>query len=227
MANKISALAELYLWNNFKFYLMTHKTCLLDNFLLISDASQDDPMFRYNDFTNAFDQHIGLGSYVAGQAAQFSRFPYLTVNIVPLDRGDCSTRVVLTFDVAYGVDTPDNLTGQTGYPGNSSEAIAAWRANVCSGLNEVMHNAFSDSEKHYEHRAFFDELRDTAWVNPVTKTGDPKAWKYNIVGHVDESVEVGEVYQLKKEDRSSACLVFSVVYNLDINRLYGRDDCGC
>lgn len=227
MANKISALAELYLWNNFKFYLMTHKTCLLDNLLPISDASQDDPTLRYNDFTNALDQHIGLGSYVLGQSAQFSRFPYLAVTVVSLDRGNCSTRVVLTFDIAYGVDTPDNLTTQTGYPGNSSEAIATWRANICSGLNEIMHNAFSDGEKHYEHQAFFDALRDTAWVNPVTKKGSPKPWKYNIIGHVDEGVEIGDVFQLKKEDRSSACLAFSVAYRLDVNRLYGRDDCGC
>lgn len=227
MANKLSALAELYLWNNFKFYLMTHKTCLCDNLLRIANADSDDPTIRYNDFTNALDQHIGLGSYVAGQAAQFSRFPYVTMTVVPLDRGDCSTRVVLTFDVAYGVDTPDNLINQTGYPGNSSEAIATWRANICSALNEIMYNAFSDDAKHFQRWSFFDELRDTAWVNPVTKQGNPKEWKYNIVGYVDDSVEVGEVFQLKKEDRSSACLVFSVVYNIDISRLYGRDDCGC
>lgn len=227
MANKLSALAELYLWNNFKFYLMTHKTCLLDNLLHIADATSDDPTIRYEDFNNALEQHVGLGSYVAGQAAQFSRFPYVTMTVVPLDRGDCSTRVVLTFDVAYGVDTPDNLTGQTGYPGNSNEAIATWKANICSALDDLMFNAFSDGEKHYSKRSFFEALENTAWVNPVTKKGEPKPWKYNIIGHVDESVEVGEVFQLKKEDRSSACLVFSVVYNLDINRLYGRDNCGC
>lgn len=225
--SKMSALAELYLWNNFKFYLMTHKTCLCDNILTIANAESDDPVTRYNDFPAALDQHIGLGSYVAGQAAQFSRFPYVTMTVVPLDRGDCSTRVVLTFDIAYGVDTPDNLTAQTGYPGNSSEAIAAWRANICSALDEIMWNAFPDGEKHFQKRAFFDELRDTSWVNPITKTGNPKEWKYNIIGHVDSSVEIGEVFQLKREGRSSACLVFSVVYNLDINRLYGRDDCGC
>lgn len=227
MANKLSALAELYLWNNFKFYLMTKRTCLCDNLLHIANASSDDPVVRYNDFSNALDQHIGLGSYVAGQAAQFSRFPYVTMTVVPLDRGDCSTRVVLTFDVAYGVDTPNNLTGQTGYPGNSSEAIATWKANICAALNEIMYSAFLDGNKHYSKQAFFDALRDTSWVNPITKEGNPKDWKYNIVGHVDESVEISGVFQLKKEDRSSGCLVFSVVYNLDINRLYGRDDCGC
>ena len=227
MANKMSALAELYLWSNFKFFLMTRKTCLLDNLLTISDSTSDDPYTRYNDFSNALDQHIGLGSYVAGQSAQFSRFPYVTMTVVPLDRGDCSTRVVLTFDVAYGVDTPDNLTTQTGYPGNSSEAIATWKANICSALDEIMYSAFSDGEKHYSKQAFFDDLRDTAWVNPATKTGSAKEWKYNIIGHVEDSVEISEVYQLKKEDRSSGCLVFSVVYNIDISRLYGRDDCGC
>ena len=225
--NKLSALAELYLWNNFKFYLMTHKTCLCDNLLRIADSTSDDPMTRYNDFTNALDEHVGLGSYVNGQAAQFSRFPYLAVSVIPLDRGDCSTKVVLTFYIAYGVDTPDNLKGETGYPGNSSEAIAMWRANICSALNEIMYGAFNDGKKHYQHQAFFDALRDTAWVNPVTKEGQPKDWKYNIIGHVDPDVTIGEVEQLKREDRSSACLVFGVAYSLDINRLYGRDDCGC
>lgn len=225
--NKLSALAELYLWNNFKFYLMTHKTCLCDNVLPIANSESDDPMLRYNDFVNSLDQHIGLGSYVAGQAAQFSRSPYITMRVVPLDRGSCSTRVVLSFDVMYGVDTPDNLTGQTGYPGNSSESIAAWRSNICSSLDKLMFNAFSDGAKHYSSWSFFDELRDTAWVNPVTKAGDPKDWKFNILGHVDNSVEISEVVQLKREDRSSSALVFTVVYNLDIDRLYGRDDCGC
>ena len=227
MSNQITALAELYLWSNFKFYLQSRTTCLMDNFLPIENANSDDPTVRYKDFSNALDQHVGLGSYVSGQAAQFSRFPYLTMNINALDRGNCSTRVILTFDIAYGVDTPDALINQINYPGNSSEAIAAWRANVCSALNQIMYDAFNPGQTHYGSQAFFDALRDTKWVNPITKKGDPKEWKYNIIGHVDPDVQIGEVYQLKREDRSSACLVFSVSYALDIDRLYGRDNCGC
>lgn len=226
--SKLASNVENYLWNCFKFYLMVHSTCLCDNILQIVNSSSDDPMIRYNDFNNAINQHIGLGSYVAGQAAQFSRFPYVTMNINALDRGDCNTRVVLSFDIAFGVDTPNNKTGETGYPGNSSEAIAKFRSKICGALDDLMFNAFNDGEKHYGHQAFFDALRDTSWVNPVTKTGTAKGWKYNVVGSVDDSVEVGDVFQLKKEDRSSACLVFSVVYNLDISRLYGDgNDCGC
>lgn len=226
--SKLAGNVENYLWNCFKFYLMVNHTCLCDNILPVVNASSEDPMTRYNDFNNALNQHIGLGSYVAGQAAQFSRFPYVTVNINSFDRGDCSTRVIMSFDIVFGVDTPNNNTGETGYPGNSSEAIAKFRSKICGALDDLMFNAFSDGEKHYSKQAFFDALRDTSWVNPVTKTGEPKPWKYNVIGHVDDSVEVGDVFQLKKEDRSSACLVFTVLYNLDVSRLYGDgNDCGC
>lgn len=226
--SKLASNAENYLWNCFKFYLMTRRTCLCDNVLNIVNSASDDPTIRYSDFNNSLNEHFGLSSYVAGQSAQFSRFPYIVMNVDALDRGNCYSRVILSFDVIYGVDTPEGTDNDSVHPGNSSEAIAQFKSNICDALDELMYEAFNDGNKHYSKQAFFDALRDTSWVNPITKTGTAKAWKYNVVGHVEDSVDISEVMQLKKEDRGSSCLVFTVVYNLDIYKLYGNGiDCGC
>ena len=92
--SKTVALAEKFIWNNLRMYLLTHKTCLLDNLLIVKDPESLAPSIRYgNNFIAEMDKHIGLGSYVNNQPTQFSRLPYITVNITPIAGGKCNTRV--------------------------------------------------------------------------------------------------------------------------------------
>lgn len=229
--SKMSTWVEKFLWNNMKMYLQQFPSCLCDNILVVKDEDADDPMNRYEDFLNSLENHFGLGSYVVQQAAQFSNLPYVTVNIAPIDIGNCATRVVIGFDIVFATDTPshDHTRRETG---NSSEAAASFRANIMSALDELMYYAYDGAAyaaagQFAPNTAFFDRLRDQVVSSPFDRS-KTKAWKYNVVGQVDEEKVVTEVTQLKREDRSSGLSVFHVVYKLDINKLYGDGvDCGC
>lgn len=228
--SQISSNAEKFLWACFKMYLMQYHTCLLDNLLKIKDDSAVYPIDRYEDFINSLEKHVGLGSYTAGQAAQFSNVPFLTVNFEAHPMSGCSTRVVATFEVLFTTDSPrpDQLDS-TQYVGNSSEAVASFRANIANGIEELMHKAYNPEMYPGESPdlAFFDRLRDQTLPNPVN-IDDTRDWAYNVVGHVDDDSDITPVIQLKREDRSSGLLVFSITYTMDINRLYGDGiDCGC
>lgn len=223
--SKTVALAEKFIWNNLRMYLLTHKTCLLDNLLVVKFPESLVPSVRYgNDFIAEIDKHIGLGSYVNNQPTQFSRLPYITVNITPIAGSRCNTRVVIGFEIVYTTDTPTQAGHKQIPVGNSSESVASFKANIMSALDELMYDA--TDEIHYGQVSFFDALRGKTITHPFN--GQTKKWTYDIWGQVDDRVDVSEVYQLKREDRSSAMSVFSVVYTMDLNRLKGHDvDCGC
>lgn len=222
--------AEKFVWANLKMYLMQFHTRLLDNILKIKDENATYPIDRYEDFVNSFEKHIGLGSYTAGQAAQFSNVPYVTVNINAYPLKGCATRATMRFDILFTTDSPrPDKDDSTQYVGNSSEAVASFRANIANGLREIMHQAYNADK--YEggspDLAFFDRLRDQTIPNPVN-VDETRDWAYNVVGSVDDENYISEVIQLKREDRSSGLLMFSVTFKLDINRLYGDGiDCGC
>lgn len=231
--SKMVAQAEPFLWNNFKMYLMQFPTCLLDLFLEIKDPNADKPIDRYVDFMNELEAHVGLGSYVSGQAAQFTRTPYLTVNIQAIPMGGCSTRVVFGFDVVYATDVPKAPNGNlTRYVGSSSEAVADFRADVMMALDELFFYAFDENDPRREEdalfsQAFFDRLRDQELANP-TDPNQTVQWMYNVEGHVDDDSTISEVSQLKREDRSTQLNVFHLVYKMDLNRLRNPEwDCGC
>lgn len=220
----MSSNAEKFLWNNLRMYLLTHKSCLLDNLLIIQDPDSDDPVKRYgSNYISELDKHLGLGSYVNTQATQFSRLPFITVNFMPLSGDNCNTRVVVGFDIAFTTDTPtDNTQIATG---NSNESVAAFRANIMNALDELMYDA--TDLVHYGQVAFYDALRGQMVTNPIDTT-KTKQWAFDVWGQVDDKVDVSEATQLKREDRSSGISVFSVVYTMDLNRLKGKGiDCGC
>lgn len=228
--SQITNNAEKYLWMNLKMYLMQYPTCLLDNILKVKDEKAEFPIDRYEDFINSFEKHIGLGSYTAGQAAQFSNVPYLTFNFQAFPNRGCSTRVVMTCTVLFTTDSPrpDNLDS-TQYVGNSSEAVASFRANIANGLHAIMHRAYDPAMYPDEtpDLAFWDRLREQTIPNPA-KPEDMREWEYNVRGHVDDEDTMTEVIQLKREDRSSGLLVYTLTYTMDIDRLYGNGlDCGC
>lgn len=224
MSRSLSTWVEKFLWNNLKMYLLEYDTCLCDAILKVKDATSNTPATRYEDFFNQLEAHIGLGSYVTQQATQFSELPYITVRIAPYDVGHCAARAIISFDVVFATDVPHK--DQDKNPGNSSEAVATFRAKVMNSLDKLMYEAY-DYEETYESPAFFDRLRDQTLPNPI----DPEQtlpWTYNVVGTVSDEKDITEVIQLKREDRSSGLSVFTVTYTIDINKLYGDDvDCNC
>lgn len=226
MSRSLSTYAEKFLWNNFKMYLMQWPTCLLDTLLVVDDPESENPLTRYRDFMNNLEAHVGLGSYDVQQASQFTNLPYLTVRISPYDIGHCSAKCIISFDVVFATDTPHNTDADKN-PGNSSESVATFRANVMAGLDALMYNAYDKVEGVYESPAFFDRLRDQEIANP----GNPEqtaVWKYNVIGTVEDDKDITDVIQLKREDRQSGLSVFTVTYNVSVDRLYGGDvDCGC
>lgn len=226
--SKIVLNAEKFLWNNFKMYLMQYKTCFLDNILKIKDENAELPIDRYEDFPASLDKHVGLGSYIVNQAEQFSDVPYVTVNIAAIPAGGCTTRVIMGFDIVFTTDSPRPTTEQSlQYVGNSSEAVASFRANIANGLDQIFHGAFDDISDDSIDAAFYDRLRGQTLPNPVNPA-NTKEWKYNVMGSVDDDSTLSEVMQLKREDFSQALAVFHIVYKMDINRLYGDGvDCGC
>lgn len=229
MIGRIPSNIEKYLWNNFKMYLLQYKSCLLDNILEVVNPEEDFPINRYNNLMVEFDRHIGLGSYTIQQPTQFSYLPYITVNISPIDYGNCNFAAYMEFAVVFATDAPGSgEDGSTFYIGNSSEAVASFRANICNALDDMFYKAL-DASAYTELRtdAFFDRLRDQTLPNP-TDIMSTKPWKYNIVGQVDPDSEISAVSQLKREDRSSGLSVFSVTYRLDINKLYTQEgECSC
>lgn len=228
--SKMVANAEPFLWNNLKMYLMQFPTCLCDLFLEVVDPDATKPIDRYKDFMNELEAHIGLGSYVSGQATQFSRTPYLTVNIQAIPMTGCSTRVIFGFDIAYATDAPKAPNGDlTRYVGSSSEAVADFRADVMMALDELFFYAFDEAEHEGElyTQAFFDRLRDQTIVNPVNPN-ESVLWQYNVKGQVDDESTLSEVSQLKHEDRSTQLNLFHIVYKMDLNQLRSPNfDCGC
>lgn len=225
---KLSTWAEKFLWNNLKMYLMQYQTCLCDNILEVVDDEEEFPVDRYHDFINSINNHIGLGSYTLQNPTQYSNLPYINVRFRPVDLGSCSTRVIVTFDVVFATDLPKANDDQTKYAGNSSEAVAAFRANIVSALDDLMFNAY-DKVAYPDglNQAFFDRLRDQTLPNPAD-TSKTALWKYNVVGQVDAENTISEVTQLKTEDRNSGLSVFQVVYRLDLNKIYGDGiDCQC
>ena len=228
--SKMVGEAERFLWNNWKFYLMTYPTCLMDTILEVVDPDSTNPYTRYKDFANELEAHMGLGSYVTGQAAQYSRIPYITVNFQAIPMGGCSTRVVCGFDIAYATDTPkapnNDLTRDVG---SSGESVADFRADIMMGLDEMFYYAFDEAEHHNElySQAFFDRLYKKEVVNP-TNPNEKKKWLYNVKGLVDDDSTISAVTQLKREDRSIQLNLFHVVYKMDLNELSTENwECGC
>lgn len=230
--NKMVARAEEFIWNNWKFYLMSQPTCLLDLLLEIKDPNADNPFDRYVDFPNSLEEHMGLGSYTTGQAAQFSKTPYLTVNIAPIPTGNCSTRIVMGFDVVYSTDTPPAKDGTTRYVGSSSESVAKFRADMMTAIDELFYYAYPDDDPRIEEDAafqqsFMDALAGTLATNP-TNPNESHEWEYNVDAFVNEDAEISEVSQLKREDRSTGLNVFHIMQKFDVNRMWGNGwDCGC
>lgn len=231
--SKIVGKAEDFVWNNLKFYLMSFPTCLLDLLLPIQDKHKDNPFERYKDFPNSLEEHIGLGSYTTGQAAQFSKTPYITVNIQPIPTGGCSARVVMGFDVVYSTDTPKAEDGMTRYIGSSAESVTRFRAEVMSALDELFFYAYGNQEEEYTDLdpgntvSFMNYLAGREVVNP-SNPNQFRLWDYNIDAFVEDTAEISEVSQLKREDRYTGLNVFHVVYKFDINRLWNHHfDCGC
>ena len=230
--NKLVAHAEQFIWNNWKFYLMSFPTCLLDLLLEVQDINAENPFERYKDFPNSLEEHMGLGSYVTGQAAQFTKSPYLTVNIHPIPTGRCSCRVVMGFDVVYATDTPAAPDGMTRYVGSSAESVANFRADMMSALDEMFYRAYDPEDPRIEadalfSQSFMDRLYDTEVVNPANPN-EKKKWEYNVLAFIDEDTEVTEVSQLKREDRYTGLNVFHIVHTFDLNKLWNDQlHCGC
>lgn len=230
--NKMVARAEEFIWNNWKFYLMSQPTCLLDLLLEIKDPNADNPFDRYVDFPNSLEEHMGLGSYTTGQATQFSKTPYLTVNIAPIPTGNCSTRIVMGFDVVYSTDTPPAEDGTTRYVGSSSESVAKFRADMMTAIDELFYYAYHDDDPRIEEDAafqqsFMDALAGTLVTNPANPN-ESHEWEYNVSSFVNEDAEISEVSQLKREDRSTGLNVFHIMQKFDVNRMWGNGwDCGC
>lgn len=230
--NKMVARAEEFIWNNWKFYLMSQPTCLLDLLLEIKDPTADNPFDRYVDFPNSLEEHMGLGSYTTGQAAQFSKTPYLTVNIAPIPTGNCSTRIVMGFDVVYSTDTPPAEDGTTRYVGSSSESVAKFRADMMTAIDGLFYYAYPDDDPRIEEDAafqqsFMDALAGTLVTNPANPN-ESHEWEYNVDAFVNEDAEISEVSQLKREDRSTGLNVFHIMQKFDVNRMWGNGwDCGC
>lgn len=231
--SKLTARTEKWIWNNLKMYLMQYPTCLCDNILKVKDENAEKPIDRYNNFFNALEQHLGLGSYVIQQPTLFSNLPYVTVNISPYDLGNCNARAIVTFDIVFSTDVPGETNGSTHggddttqYVGNSSEAVASFRNNMFESLDILFTRAFGNNEPTYENQGFWDVLREQAIENP-SNPEDVRTWMYNMKAQVDPDVNVTEVYQLKKEDRQSGLSVFHVTYKLDINCLYEDEDNDC
>lgn len=228
--SSITTFAEKFIWNNLKMALIQYESCLCDHLLTIANKDATAPIDRYQDFLNQLEAHIGLGSYVTQQATQFSNLPYITVNIYPYDLGSCNAKATVAFDVVFATDTPTN-TSVSKNPGNSSEAVATFRANIIDALDQLMYRFYNLEEALetgiHSSPAFFDRLRDQELPSP-TNPEKTKQWIYNIVGTVAEEKEVTEVIQLKREDRASGLSVFTVAYTIEISKLYGDDvDCGC
>lgn len=235
--SRITARCEKWFWTNLKMYLMQYPTCLCDTILKVKNDNAAKPVDRYNDFFNALEQHIGLGSYVIQQPTLFSNLPYITVNISPYDLGDCNARAVVTFDVVFSTDVPGEVNGSTHggddttqYVGNSSEAVASFRQNILESLDILFYRAYGDesllTEVPYETSGFWDVLREQALENPANPA-EVKTWMYNMKAQTDPDVDVTDVTQLKKEDRQSGLSVFHITYKLDINCLYEDDDRDC
>lgn len=230
--SKVVANAENFIWNNFKMYLMSFPTCLLDILLEIKDPEAENPFDRYKDFPNSLEGHIGLGSYVTGQAAQFSKTPYITVNIQALPMGGCSTRVIMGFDVVYSTDTPKAEDGMTRYVGSSAESVAKFRADIMTSLDELFYYAYAEDDERAENDAAFTQSFMGRFAGQeVTNPANPnekKLWEYNVDAFVDDEPEMSEVSQLKREDRYTGLNVFHIVHKFDLNRMWGPDfDCGC
>lgn len=230
--NKIVAKGEEFVWNNLKFYLMSYATCLLDLLLEVKDANAENPFDRYKDFPNSLEEHLGLGSYVTGQAAQFSKTPYITVNIQPIPTGSCTTRVVMGFDVVFSTDTPRAEDGTTRYVGSSAESVAKFRADIMTALDELFYYAYDeDDERAYNDATFSQSFMDRFSGQEVTNPANPndkRMWQYNMEVFVDEDASMSEVVQLKREDRYTGLNVFHIVHKFDINRMWSDDfDCGC
>lgn len=237
MNKAIVALAEEFIWSNFKGYLLNHQSCLLDLLCPIDNFNSNKPIERYKDLLNWFDAHIGLGSYVTGQAAQFSKTPYITMNIATVPTNHCGVTCIVGFDIVYATDVPPAPDEQTKYIGSSSEAVAAFRADIGAALNELFFYAYGDAEidedgkeiepNRFYTQSFYDAMYNQEITDPIDSTKKAK-WAYNIIGDTDDEVTMSEVSQLKREDRSTQLNVFHMVYKIDISHLYGTDvDCGC
>lgn len=231
-SNQMVANAEEFIWNCWKFYLMSFPTCLLDLLLEIKDENAENPFDRYVDFPNSLEEHMGLGSYVTGQAAQFTKTPYLTVNIQAIPMGGCNTRVVMGFDVVYSTDTPKAEDGMTRYVGSSAESVASFRADMMHAIDQMFYFAYDPEDERRVNDALFTQsfmgrLAGQTVVNPANPN-ESKEWEYNINAFIDDDAEITEVSQLKREDRYTGLNVFHMVYKFDINRMWGPNfDCGC
>lgn len=237
MSSKIVANAEEFIWNNFKMYLLTYQTCLLDLICPIDNINSNKPMKRYKDLLNFFSSHIGLGSYVTGQATQFNATPYITMNIAAIPTTRCTTTCVIGFDIVYATDTPPAPDNRTEYIGSSSESVAAFRADMMAALDQLFYYAYGNNEYDEEGKeiepntfytqSFFDKLYDQEVSDP-TNPDNKKKWEFNIIGETYDDPTLSEVSQLKREDRATQLNVFHAVYKIDINGLHGNGlDCNC
>lgn len=228
--NKIIGNVENFVWNNLKFYLLTYKSCLLDLILKVKDEGAEAPIDRYDDLLNELGKHMGLSSYVNVQPAQYSEIPYITVNIAAIPTGKCGARAVIGFDIVFSSDVPKApVSSSTRYIGNSNESVAQFRADIVNALEQLFYKSSPDDQmaNQFYDSPFWDILRDQEVANPVSPD-EKKPWQYNMVGQVDDDYTISDVTQLRREVRSSAVSVFTVVFTIDVNKLYSDElDCGC
>lgn len=230
--NSMVGKAEEWIWNNWKFYLMSFPTCFLDLILQIRDDDAQNPFDRYVDFPNSLEEHMGLGSYVTGQPAQFSKTPYVTVQIQAIPMGSCNTAVVMGFDVVYSTDTPKAEDSMTRYVGSSAESVAKFRADMMAALNQMFYYAYADDDTRPENdlaftQSFMDRLAGQQVVNPANPN-EIKEWEYNMTAFVDQDATMSEVNQLKREDRYTGLNYFHISFSFDITRMWDKNwDCGC
>lgn len=233
--SRIVSSVEKWVFVNLKMYLMQYPTCLCDNILNVVDDKADMPADRYEDFFNQLEKHFGLGSYTIEQPTLFSNLPYVTINVEPVDLGNCNFEAYVTFDITFATDVPADINSQHGddsstkYVGNSGEAVASFRKNIVDSFDNLFYHAFPEDDVDdldWNTQAFFDRLRDQTLPNPANPL-ETKRWQYNMKGQVYPDVDLTPVYQLKKEDRQSGLSVFHVTYKLDINCLYEENDDNC
>lgn len=226
--------AQAWIWYNLKGYLSHYGTCILDLLLCPDNPDAEEPVGRYDDFGNQLNNHFNLMDFSRAQFGDY-KYPYLGVDIEPLQAGKCEQKYKIIFSVYYHQPTPNCKNGCKKCQFTSAENTLLWKDKMINSISSLFGTSVYepildengdpvlDSDGNICTNLRIKNFADHMRCNPDTITPGTSLvgmWKYNLRFDVSSEPFISSVRM--EADR---IFVFNVEYEITVNGAWGQGYC--
>lgn len=126
------------LFRNYKRWLVTQGSQLLDLLLTVQDDTSSDPAIRYGeDFASQFNTHFNLLAVYGSQRQP--ELPAILVSFQALEPAACFNRMRVSFDCYFQTVSPHDACDNQYIVANTPEAILEYKTRVENALCLMVH----------------------------------------------------------------------------------------